>query len=103
MTFRVDYIRVRHEPGGWHLWVDFKGFRGAGVYAVAELRMDSAALVITSTMDCTQQVTVPVEPPQTLEESELRSWFARTLNELSWGPELDQRNQPMNPTPRRLP
>lgn len=101
MTFRIDSIRVRSETGGWLLQADFKGFRGRGIYAVAELHSGTRTLVITSTMDHREHVTVPVEQPATLEESALWSWFAQMLEGLGWGPQLDQRNRPIHAAPSR--
>ncbi len=40
MAFRIDYIQLRFAPLGWRLIVDFKGFRGTGTYATAEMDLD---------------------------------------------------------------
>lgn len=87
MTFRIDSIYFDHER-----WVcSFKGFQGEGVYAQARLNAAGTTLILTSTMNCSDQVTLPVVslPVQT-DRPGLHAWLVAQLVGLGWGPEVDQ-------------
>lgn len=95
MTFRIDSIALWDTmQGGWSLECGFKGFEGRGVYAVAEMTSRTPRLVITSTMDCSEHVTIePTLPPLRGDRSDLEHWMARILHGLGWGPEVNHAYQ----------
>lgn len=97
MTFRIDGAGVRKLPEGWRLEAQFKGYQGRGVYGEASLESGSGRMLVWSTMNISDCIDVPVTaPPVGSARTHIDRWFAGVLDELGWGPEVDQRGRLMN-------
>ena len=98
MTFRIDYIRRRHEDE-WEF--DIKGIEGRGVYGIVLTDGKGRGLYLKGPEpdfppSFNRRELLPPEefrvPPDATPEEATRL-LAVALNRIGWGPEVDQRNR----------